>query len=1523
MLSLKWILLFCLCFFSNVEAIPRILTPDIGVFVGAAGAVGFAGLVGWNLLRPSKTGNIPVQSHRDRVTFSGSSLLPMPTATPTGFEAPSIVKTVVSKGSTDVVPQSMCRSAVPMTRFFEVEAWSNGTIIYIEEIAGLRVGDLNNRYSNGSVSAMKETFTLSEELEEDNSQASGVSWSINIPEPQPPALNVSSSPWELAWIFLNVHADRKLRPVIESARRDFFIVLDFLNKALTLILKLVSTHPARAVFILVGVPLVTKFGSAVARRGLIMLSLYAPLIILLLQDNLDRYIGWYAGREEEPELNTEVATEPLPVEEQVSTPELQTEAPLDLTPAGDEEDSLPGEFFDAAERDNEESLPGEFLDSAEHLPSLGPVEASPLTCDPENYKATGIFKAPPASKVSQLSPSRKTSIRQRTDENQMHGRLLRDQLFGRRWKDSTSTAAQGLEDLSSRKALEEQAEPSHLQKPGVPTESHDQLQPAHLVAEESECTVTLESEQVPSPQSSSSIMPCSTDIPMFQQSHGNEPVERQLESTVSDKHDDVTSRSFPTGIYNDTVSTETESSFHSGLHHGPMPQPGQGQPAMYASEPTSPEGESIILPSETVHSPTHSNISSIPTEDDKKIEDDKDENGSPQGPGPSTRILEAIPEEEQPEESTDNSLHNNDGNSNDQACRKGSTSKNPLSPTRFGSAGGVAYDFGSALATAQERLKELTRPSIRGTDGASGATGDCTDCGTTEFGYLLDSNAPVSTPSKQPIVDVFNGTGGGRRGGLRSQTQAVGTAASRSERGRGVTFATESDGSVVNQTYYFQIEEAPVALRDSMVVDAQGQQATGVQVSTEQPPAALPDSMLVDAQGQQATGVQVSTEQPPSVVSASAGEQQPFNFVAPDPAPGYKTQAEEEPHVASQVTPAFFSALDSWSRMPADYRTQALAEWALGPQILPPVANTAEPEPIEAAEAAAEAEPSQSVPHLVNTDEILSASMSGLFLGQDPVNMDYEHDGPAHEVPFAQQVSQGPPVSPQSAVQEQAAAIALGYRPAHPVSMDSQQHDSAASHQPRSLEAQAHPVEMRDEYMADVAAVSAFDKGSTSDTPQASSTPAYPSIFPQSQGDGFPHSPLPGLDFYQQADLEAERRQRDEFRHLPQRNRATQYRGSDRKPLPMESVRFRCEPSQRSVFLRDSSQQTPHKGPPQPAETLLSNMSNAATPQNPGNQAFQSSDIPAGGTQSQVRAAETGQDSQHSTPSRGSKDDAQKESDATVDDLSFEEEDIQNQSGRVSQFPPLEDDVAGHAVTDSGSEAEFIAEGQGDSLDDEFDAAQLAYFRLREECEAQRRQMEEERGNAHPASGEQDLDEDEESESEEESDEEGREDPWGEDDEDEDEDEEEEQDNHGDGGDEHGGSGGSQQEQRPSDIEDFDDRDEDEKHDEDWSEDALLGEEDGFPCRDRIFRELSRLEQKVPQPFEIPEPTRIFVNRKQAYVHASVAKHIWWCVTAQGREWLFNNWDGIRKSHGWDMIERCQETVDRHEEVEAQREAQY
>ncbi|KIW97081.1 uncharacterized protein Z519_02473 [Cladophialophora bantiana CBS 173.52] len=1114
MLSLKWILLFFLCFCSNVEAIPRILTKDIEVFVGGAGAVGFAGLVGWHLLKPSKTANVTVQSHKDRVTRSSSSLLPTPTAAPTGFEAPSIVKTVVSKASADAVPQSMCHSPVPMTRFFEVEAWSNGTIICVEEIDGLRVGDLDNRYPNGPASATNETFILPEELKEDNSQASGLSLIINIHEPQPPALKVTSSPWELVLIFLNAHADRKLRPIIESARRDLFIVRDFLNKALALVLKLVPTHSAKAVFIPIGVPLVTKFGPAVASRGLVMLSLYAPLIILYLQDNLDRYIGWYAGREEEPELNTEVATEPLPIEEEVSTPELQMEAPLDSTPAGDEEGSLPGKFVDAAERDSEESLPREFLDSAEHLPSLGSAEASPLTYDPENYKATGIFKAPPASKVSQLSPSRKTSSRQRSDGNQMHGRLLRDQLFGRRWKDSTATATQGLEDLSSKKALKKQAEPSNSKKLGIPTESLNQLQPAHLVAQESKRTVTLESEQVPSQQSSSSIMPCSTDVPMFEQSHGNEPTERQLGSTVSDKHDDVMPRSFPTGIYNGNASTGTESCFKSGLHHGPMPQPGQEPLAIYASEPTSPEGESIMLHSETVHSPTRSNISSIPTEDDKKNEDVKDENGSSQGPGPSTRRLKAIPEEEQPEERTDNSLHNDDGKSNDQAFRKGSTSRNPLSPTRFGSDGGAGYDFGSALAIAQERLKELTRPSVRGTDDVSGATGDCNGSGTADFGDLFDSTTPASTPSKQPIVDVFNGTGGRRRGGLRSQTQAVDTASSRSERGRGVAFATESDGSVVNQTYYFQIGEAPVALRDSMVIDAQGQQATGVRVSTEQPP---------------------------SVVPASDGEQQSFNFVAPDPAPGYEAQAQEQPLVASRITPAFFAALDSWSRMPADYRTQALVEWALRPEILLPAANTAEPQPIEAAKAVAQAEPSQSVPQQVNTDEILSASMSGLFLGQGPADMDYEHDGPAHEVAFAQQVPQGPPVSLQSAVQEQAAAIALGCRPAHPVSMDSQQHGSAASHQPRSLESQAHPAQMLDEYMADVAAVSAFDRGSTSDNPKASSTPAYPSIFPQSLGDGLPHShsPLPGSGFYREAYLEAERRQREEFRHTPQRNRAT------------------------------------------------------------------------------------------------------------------------------------------------------------------------------------------------------------------------------------------------------------------------------------------------------------------------------------------------------------------------------------------------
>ncbi|OQV02125.1 hypothetical protein CLAIMM_07368 [Cladophialophora immunda] len=1540
MLSFKWTLLFLVWLISNVAAIPRITTQDIEIFVGAAGTIGFAGVLGWHLLKnPKKAEDAIVHSQKDGIPVMHPTSLPAPTPTPTALKIPNIIETIVSKSSPDVTP-----------RFFAVAAWHNGTIIQVEEIVRFRTGDLNDRYPTSSVTVNNETCMPHEWLDHEIPQASDVFMDINISETRPSALNVFSPPWNLASIFVNAHADRKMKPVIKFARKRFFVVRDLLNKALAIFLRLVPTHPAKAAFILVGVPLVTKFGPAAARKGLVLLCRYAPLALLYLQDNLDRFIEWHTGREEEPEPIVEAATEPLSVEGVVPAPDSTTNIPLDATIAT----QVTSNLTETRKDDDEESLPHQTVDVEENLPTASSSEDPPLI-DRENYTETGIFK------------TRKSPWQRSNSQHRIPRRIpLRS---SRLEKTAVVTSTQESRELLPNEKPEVQTEASSLRLADVSIGSLEQPRPAHLIAQGPEDTVAPESENTPLSQSSMNVLPALKDIPVLDESHENEPANSQLWPTAVNEHDLVVPEDFITDDYG--LSTD-KCPFQPDLNPTPLLQHEQELATVHDSEPSFKE-QSITMVPESVDSPACAPISSTSSEDDKKdednepqeqsrrgeyslrhptVEDDEEEDVSPKASGPSTGILEAIAEEEGPTESRDKSLQDDAGSNNSQASDIGLCSEGIHSPSQLGT------------VDIEERFQEPTESPAGWTDNATGATDDSIDLEIADFGGLFDSDTPVSTPSKQPVVDQSSGAGRRCPGGLRSQTRTALPKTSRPEQSRGVTFATESDGSVISHTCHFRAEEAPAALRESMVIDAQGPTATGVRLSAEE---SIP------------------------VIAASAGEQQQLKFAAERPAPEHQAPDQEQSLSTPGIDPAFLRSLQSFSLMSAEYQAQSIAETASRAAAFSPASgqansgpiegigdgghadsdpmevieddDQADSDPMEVTEDASETDPLHLRPHKSATDdgidEFLSASMSGLSLGLGAVDMEYEHDGPAAQIPLAKEALQTPPSQVQPPViQEQAAVIVPGYEPALPTGMDIERDGSATPEQYDLLESHLHPTEMQEELMTpeEVAALLEFNSGATFEIPQAASNDSVDqSTYQPRRCEENPlQSPLPGLQTHHEADLEAERREkvggvkrrRDDNNLLPgeqypgilAHNRATRYAGLGRKLLPMKSVYFRCDPSLRDILLEDSSQQTVNP---------FANLTYTVAPVNPVSQVSRNSDALPGGTQSQDRANEMNENSQYMVAGGDGDDGFQGQIDMASQTTPGEVEgDTENQGEMVSQYPPLDDDVFEYRTM--FPEPEDDSQGHSDPLDGEFEAAQLAYERQRTIAETHRRG--EETGEnqdttssyyAFPANAERGINEDEESGTEEKSDEEGGEDPWGYSD-------EEDNDGYGEGygygdsgGSEDNGeygdgdsggpednweygdgdSGGSSQERGLGDTEEFSEEGEEEEEESDDDDDDDIqwrifpGEDDGLPCRERMFLELDRLQAKVPQPPDIQEPRRIFVNRRREYQHASVVKNVWWFTTPTGSEWLWNNWEGIRE-HGWDMIYRCQDLVEDQEQLE-------
>ncbi|OAP57083.1 hypothetical protein AYL99_09196 [Fonsecaea erecta] len=1420
MLSFKWTLLFLLSLASNVAAIPRTTAQNIEILVGASGAVGFASVLGWQLLKnsraPEQQLNAVAKSQQDGILVAQSSLSPTPTATPTASEATRIVKTIVSKGSTDVLAQSKHPSMIPMTRFFLVEAWSNGTIIQIEEIVRLPVGDLGDRHPNSSVAAKKDTS-----LPHDNRQAGNVSLGIYISQDRPCLFNVSCSRWNLASIFVNAHADRKTKPIIEFARRNFFVVRDLLNKALALFLRFVPTHPAKAAFILVGIPLVTKLGPAAARKALVLLSRYAPLALLYLQDNLHRWIERHVGREEEPDLTIEACLEPLPVDEVVHCPispadisiepTLATQSSSSLAETPEDDGVEPLAVIIEPEQhmadDAEESRPY-FADLAENLLRPESPEPTLTVLDRENYTDAGIFKS--RHKDPFLRGRKRIS-------NYSPPRRLRDDLATILDRPVAVSSAQEREEPLPERGPEAQIEASVLQLAHVPSGSPSQPRQAHLVIQAPEYPVA-ESEKVPSPPSSLSILTSSEDIPELEKLHEHEPVDSQRPATASNEDDLEVPELPPAEVHDGDLSVEIKYPLQSDSNTIPLTRHEQELPDVYDSEPTFPEGESIMTVSESVASPACELASLTLTEEDKKdegnqpqdlgrepeeyppqptVEDDVDENKTTITSGQITGILEANTQEEEP-----------------------------------------------MRLAAEESLQEPTGFLAGWTDEASRAAGDDIGIDIADFGGVFDTDTPISTPSKQPVVDKSKSTGERRPGRLRSQTptRAAEPRTSRAGRSPGVNFATEADGSVVEHTCYFRTEEAPEALQDSMIVDARGQAATGVQVSNEQP---IP------------------------MAHASVGEQQLSDFAAEDFSAGYQVQEQEQFPGTPAIDPAFLMALQSFSAMSLEDQAQSLAESTAA--LFPAAGDQVGLDLTEMTEAAAESQPVQLGSHDQDTDDFLSARIRELsLLQQEQMGMEYEHDGPAHQVPFAQEIFQSYPSPAQSTMaQEQVPVVLPGYEPARPAGMYSEQDGSAAPEQSGPWESQMHPTEMQQEFMApeDVAALLEFNRGETSGTAQAaSSEPAVQSTSQPLPYEEYPSQPLvPGLGMHQEADLEAERaakvvpvkHERDndllpggEYANVPIANRATRYSGYDRKILPMSSVYFRCEPSQRDTLLGASSQQ---------AVNPFADLVYSAAPVNPGVPILQDSNVLQSGTESQDRADEMHQDLLEEIGMTSQRTPA--------------DEHILGQEEMASHYPPLDEDVTqGH-------------EG-GRSVDEE-------------EVERPWWEWDEDSDNGY-GGGPGD------------SDSEGNGDG-------------EDGDNGYGGGHRRGDSGGSEEEEEPTDA---DERiDDEEEAEDDSSEDeyeyflsrSMPGEEDSLPCRRRMFNELDRLQRRALEPSRIETPKRIFVNRRRTFVHASVAKNVWWCTTDEGRDWLWDNWLSIREDHGWDMIDLCQDTVDDYEEWAAGR----
>ncbi|KIX98135.1 uncharacterized protein Z520_06215 [Fonsecaea multimorphosa CBS 102226] len=1569
MLSFKWTLLFLLLLISNVTAIPGINNQDMQILVGAAGAVGVVSILGWHLAKHPKAAEDKLvavfQSVQDGIQVMESSLSPTPTATSTTSEGPSvIVKTIISEGNTDGTPQSIDPLAEPKTRFFEVGAWSNGTITRIEEIISFQVHNTNDTNSNSSVTADNDTLAPHEWLDHENSQAERVSKGINLPVHRPSALNASSVPWNLASIFANAYADQKTKPIVEFARRKFFVVRDFLNKALGLFLKLA---PAPQAFILVGIPLLANIGTV--KKGLVILSRFAPLALLYLLDDLSRYIEGYPRGEAEPELTIEADTQPLPVDELVVALDTLADVPLGTTPATQSTSSLTeteeddgAEAFDVTIESDQQSTQTAWIgnvadDEEESLPMV----------HPEHYTDTGICKRlcegslqapPPRDSARVLEFIRNPRARKQKKEHpppQSSRPGFRRP--GQRLVLVRSALPSGA--LLSNTEPEAQVEATNLPLPQVPAEIPNQPQQDPLTTQAPECTAASLSERAPSSQSGMSVLPASEDMPILDNSHESEPADSQLLSIASNEHD--------------------------------------------LTDATFTEGQGTTTPSESVVSPACAPVLSTPIEDHKKDEDQEpqhhppaptvevseDESDIPNASGPLASVLETIVEEEEPKESTDQSQADG-GSSNDEACENSLPSEEPP------------------------------------------FSGDSTELSTAGFDELFNSDTPVSTPSKQPVVNRSKGTDECRPSILRSLTPSAEKTTTRPKPSRGVTIAADADGSVVNHTRHFLEHEAPAAVQESMVIDAQGQAATGVPLSAEQ-----------------------STP----MTTASSGEQPLLNPAAEDPTPGYQVQEQQLPLGTPGIDPAFLRTLHSWSNMSAEYQAQTLAESAQSTACPAVACEQAPSDLMEVVKAASESDPLQSGLEDMSIDAELSARMHLLSLEDAPVTMDFEQPVPMDfdrpmttdfERPVAMDFEPGGPAVefqfqfPQEAPQElPSPVLPPGYEPARPAGIFHEQSDLAAPGQYDQIEVdtemeedlmppehvegllafnhgttsetpaaasneqqepmapediaallafnhgttaetpaavsneQQEPMAPEDvaallavnqgttaeapaavsneqqEFMApeDVAALLAFNEGTTSETPEAASNEVgdQPVTEPRPCKENLLQSPIPGLSIHKDADLEAERRDKpnaakrardgddrvptDPWADTPQADRMRQYEGCDRKYASMKSVTLRCDPLVAAALLQQESQQT------RPAVNPFENLEHTTYPVidpallgEPVSQAREDSDAPQVGTQPQHGTGEMYQEYINVDQTADGDDDLHEESGVDNQVTPGDEEDNHGQ-GETGEYPPLEeegaqeevdshypeleDDTLGYVSVDH--ESEDAVQDHGDSSEDEFEAAQRAYERQRAIAEAYRTGESAYSANAEHNADEEDDEEEEESEEEdEESDEEGGEDPW---------DDSDSDDGYGGGygqGDSEGNgdSGGSQERQGFGEEEDEseeelseDDEDDDDDDDDDQSAD-MPGEEDGFPCRERMFRELNQLQATTPQPDTIEEPWRVVVNGRRTYDHASVASNIWWCATV-GREWLWANWDGIRRVHGRYMIALCQEIIGDHEELDS------
>ncbi|KAH0846537.1 hypothetical protein FOPE_10964 [Fonsecaea pedrosoi] len=1380
MLSFKWTLLLSLWLVANVAAIPRIATQEIELFVGAAGAVTMASALGWHLLRNKRAAEAPASV------------------------GPSFVKTVVSKGSRDVIFRPTHPSTVPMTRFFSVQAWTNGTIIYTEEIVDLRLGDLTNRNPSSSVIVTEDICLSHERIDQDTCEAGNVSMGIDVEELPSPSDNEPSVWRSLASSMANMitHAHSKMEPTIEFARQTFFAIHNFLNKALVPFLRLIPTHPALAAFILLGIPLLIKlgpiaamiclifmrrYGPAAGKRGLwlcraaaattatvftwlcrfaaaaattafILLCRYAPVVLLYLQDSLARFIRWNVEGDEGSDIAIEEALEALPVDEVVVSLDPSTDAPLDPTPATQVTPSLP----ETSENDGV----GTLVNSTE---AEKPAEqASPVDTPPHD-KEDGLLSQPPFASKDPLAPDLGGEPSQSDSlpvvSNPIRPRDMVEHLADRpftrrdpRARLSILTGArnpgerqrQQLAERASRQA-EFSAKADSLYAMGRPDRRSSQPQPARMVTEKPGSDNDVASEKVPSPQTESSVVSTPGDIPVVEELGEKESPNIQLRSNTTNEHeteshdgassqsqlglDDVNehedlsaaspSKDIPilgepqeekssnsplrpiTSNENDLVgpesvstelrdgrtSTETPPLLEPNLGSIPPSQEEQDSAATFPSTFT--EEESITRSSGPVFSSASAPIKSNAVENEEKAEDDnsqnrvgkekdirprpmvedaEDEDDNRPTSTPSTGILEMVAGAEQPLEG--------------EAKRDNGGNEGPLSSSVSG------------IDAPEERRQQSNDASAQRTDDASGVSGDSIATGTADFGGLFDSDSPVTSPSTQRDVHQSHGTGVRRPGGLRTQTQEAGVTPSRSERVRGVTFATESDGSVVSQTCHFRSDEAPAVLRDSMVVDAQGAAATGIQVSNEQPT---------------------------PVVSAFA-----------------RTQGQ--PLGGSGFDSAFLRSLQSFSLMSEEDQARVLAESARGSVDPPVVTSQMDPDLMDVTEDAPEPEPEpmQFEPQQKSVDDMLSTAMRDLSLEQDAAEMDYEHDGAVHQLPVGPEAPQGQswavhqvlaelaapqgqfwPVQP-TVQQEEVATGVPGYEPARPVGLyveDVEEDDPGAPNPYRWRESQMRSVLTNEEFMLarDLAALLEFNRSGTTEVPQTvSNQPAIQSTFePQPNEGHFAQSAIPGLNIHHVADLEEERRQHvcgvkrnreddpllpgNETIGIPDFHRATQYTGTDRKRLSMRSPLSQCNTSQPKTLLGSALEQAIRRHLPLPAV-------NPTAPINPISPSLQDGDVQPRGTQPQDSTDEKDQKSPDIVSSGEGDADVQGSSSITGQGTPAQEErGVHNQGETDSQNPPIEDALTERTVTDH--ESREIAPGNANPVEEDFAATLTAYER--------------------------------------------------------------------------------------------------------------------------------------------------------------------------------------------------------------------